>query len=65
MRQSKEKGLKEIMGYYYQSEKNNMVSDLYQKFGFTLKDTNGSNTNWSLNTSDYESKNKLIGINHG
>jgi len=65
VRQSKEKGLKEIMGYYYQSEKNNMVSDLYQKFGFTLKDTNGSNTNWSLNTSDYESKNKLIGINHG
>ena len=42
-----------------------MVSDLYQKFGFTLKDTNESNTSWSLNTSDYESKNKLIGINHG
>ena len=65
VRQCKENGVKEIIGYYYQSVKNNMVSDLYEKFGFVLKDTNGQNTIWSLNISYYENKNKLIEVNNG
>ena len=36
VRQCKEKGITEIIGYYYKSAKNNMVSKLYQKFGFAL-----------------------------
>ena len=62
VRQCKEKGLLEIIGYYYQSDKNNMVSDLYEKFGFTLKDTKGQDTIWSLKISSYENKNQIIGI---
>lgn len=33
VRQCKEKGLSEIIGYY-KSDKNNMISDLYKRFGF-------------------------------
>ena len=62
VRQCKQKGVSEIIGYYYQSEKNNMVCDLYEKFGFTLKDTNGQNTIWSLKISYYKNKNEVIGI---
>jgi len=62
VRQCKEKGVLEIIGYYYQSDKNNMVFDLYEKFGFALNDTNGEDTIWRLDISNYENKNKLIAI---
>jgi FkbH-like protein len=62
VRQCKEKNVLEIIGYYYQSDKNNMVFDLYEKFGFVLSDTNGEDTIWMLDISNYENKNKLIGI---
>jgi FkbH-like protein len=62
VRQCKDKGVTEIMGYYYKSAKNNMVSDLYKKFGFELSETNGEDTIWKLNISDYENKNKFIGV---
>jgi predicted enzyme involved in methoxymalonyl-ACP biosynthesis len=60
--QCKEKGVSEIIGYYYKSAKNSMVSDLYEKFGFSLTDTNNEDTIWKLNISDYENKNKFIGV---
>ena len=62
VRQCKEKGVLEIIGYYYQSDKNNMVFDLYEKFGFVLNDSNGEDTIWRLDISNYENKNKFIGI---
>ena len=62
VRLCKEKGVEEIVGYYYQSAKNNMVSDLYEKFGFKLSDTNGNDTIWRLDILNYENKNKFIGI---
>ena len=62
VRQCKEKGVIEIIGYYYQSNKNNMVLDLYKKFGFVLNESNGVDTIWRLDISNYENKNKLIGI---
>ena len=62
VRQCKEKGVLEIVGYYYQSAKNNVVSGLYEKFGFALNDTNGEDTIWRLDISNYENKNKLIAI---
>ena len=62
VRQCKEKGVLEIIGYFYQSDKNNMVFDLYEKFGFALNDTNGEDTIWRLDISNYENKNKLIAI---
>ena len=41
-----------------------MVSDLYEKFGFTLSERNGEDTIWKLDISNYENKNKFIGVNN-
>jgi len=60
VRLCKEKGISEITGYYYKSAKNSMVSDLYDKFGFTLIKTNNEDTVWKLDISNYENKNKYI-----
>jgi predicted enzyme involved in methoxymalonyl-ACP biosynthesis len=54
----------EIIGYYYKSPKNNMVSGLYERFGFTLEEKNEGDTIWKLNIENYNNKNKLIGITH-
>ncbi|MGJ0354511.1 HAD-IIIC family phosphatase [Aliarcobacter cryaerophilus] len=64
VKQCKEKGVSEIVGYYFKSAKNNMVSDLYEKFGFTLSERNGEDTIWKLDISNYENKNKFIGVNN-
>ena len=62
--QCKEKGVFEVVGYYYKSAKNNMVSDLYEKFGFTLDEANGEDTIWKFNIENYENKNKFIEVVH-
>lgn len=62
VRQCKEKNISEIIGYYYKSAKNSMVSDLYEKFGFILSKTNNEDTIWKLDISNYENKNKFIGV---
>jgi FkbH-like protein len=59
-----ERGLSEIVGYYYKSAKNSMVSNLYEKFGFILSETNGEDTIWKLDISNYENKNKFIGVSN-
>jgi len=64
VRQCKEKGVSEIIGYYYKSAKNNMVSDLYEKFGFLLSDKTDENTIWKLDISNYDNKNKFIGVSN-
>ena len=64
VRQCKKNGIFEIIGYYYKSAKNSMVSDLYKKFGFILSQTNGEDTIWKLNILHYENKNKFIGVNN-
>ena len=64
VRQCKEKGVSEIVGYYYKSAKNNMVSDLYERFGFALSNTNDEDTIWKLDISNYENKNKFIGVSN-
>jgi FkbH-like protein len=62
VKQCKEKNVLEIIGYYYQSSKNNMVANLYEEFGFELGSTIGEDTIWRLDISSYENKNILIGI---
>ena len=64
VRQCKEKGVSEIVGYYYKSAKNNMVSGLYEKFGFELKEKNDEDAIWKLDISEYENKNKFIGVSN-
>ncbi|MEG2250835.1 MAG: HAD-IIIC family phosphatase [Bacilli bacterium] len=56
--------LKKITGYYFPTNKNGMVSDFYDKQGFTLEseDKNG-NKIWSYMISDnYRQKNDIIEI---
>ena len=58
----REKNVSEIIGYYYQTSKNKMVFDLYENFGFVLNDSNGEDTIWKLDISNYKNKNKIIKI---
>ena len=44
------------------SAKNNMVSDLYKKFGFNLISKNNEDSIWKLDISNYKNKNKLIEV---
>tara|TARA_B100000795_G_C22806825_1_gene445599 strand:+ start:12969 stop:14747 length:1779 start_codon:yes stop_codon:yes gene_type:complete len=62
IKQCKEKNVVEIVGYYYQSDKNEMVSNLYKEFGFELDKINGKDSVWKLSILNYENKNIFIGI---
>jgi len=62
VRKCKEQSVSKIIGYYYKSAKNNMVSDLYEKFGFSLTDIKDEDTVWKLDITNYENKNKFIGV---
>lgn len=64
VKQSTEKGVSEIVGYYYKSTKNNMVSNLYEELGFTLSEVDNEDTIWILDISNYENQNKFIEINN-
>ena len=54
----------EIIGYYKKSPKNNMVLDLYKRFGFALEDNNEGDTIWKLNIEKYKNKNRFISVTH-
>lgn len=63
VRRAKEKGVTRINGYYYKTHKNNMVSELYGSFGFTLgKKLDNGDSEWHLDIGNYENKNKVIKI---
>ncbi len=60
---AQEKGIKEIMGYYYPTAKNKMVKELYADFGFTkISEDEDGNTVWSLKTEGYNNKNNYIKV---
>jgi FkbH-like protein len=52
-----------IVGKYYKSTKNNLVSDLYEKLGFTLRSRNNNDSIWEIDISSYKNKNNIIRIN--
>ena len=64
VRRCKEKGIREIRGYYYPTAKNAMVKDFYSLQGFNKvsEDAQG-NTVWSLLTENYRNKNEVIEVN--
>lgn len=64
VRQCKIKGIFEIIGYYFKSSKNNMVSDLYEKLGFEILKKNNEDTVWKLDISNYKNMNKFIGVSN-
>ncbi len=63
VKRCKERNINEIRGYYYKSNKNGMVEDLYSKFGFELVKKDEDNSIWKLDISNYENKNKFIKVN--
>lgn len=61
---SQNRGLLQIVGYYYKSAKNKMVSELYKDFGFTLQSQDGDDSIWKLEIDDYKNKNRFIEVNN-
>ena len=64
VRRARERGITQIRGYYYRTPKNGMVADLYRAFGFTLSETHGDDTVWTLDTENYENLQSIITIEH-
>lgn len=62
--QCREKGISRIIGYYYKTAKNRMVSELYGSFGFELVSrSENEDSVWCLDISTYKQKNKVIKVN--
>lgn len=59
----KQRGIQEIIGYYYPTAKNGMVKDFYNTLGFekTGEDAEG-NTTWRYYPAGHERKNNIIEI---
>ncbi len=61
----KRRRMKMIIGYYYKTAKNAMVSEFYGSFGFekTSQDKNG-NSEWILQVDKYKKRNDTIKVLH-
>lgn len=59
----REKNISTIYGYYYKTKKNNMVSTLFEQFGFEniSREENGD-SRWKLELSEYANKNNVIKV---
>lgn len=63
VKKCREREITQIIGYYYKTAKNNMVSKLYETFGFTLtEESETGDSVWSLDLASYEFRNKVIEI---
>ena len=61
VKKCQERGIKRIIGYYYKTPKNNMVSDLYAKFGFeNVEMRENGDSVWELSAEGYVNKNEVI-----
>lgn len=56
--------VKTIKGYFFKTKKNNMVSMLYQDFGFEKKVSNNEDTIWELDVAKYNTLNNVIKVNN-
>lgn len=56
-------GASRLRGFYFRTEKNGMVRDLYRDFGFSLVREDGEDTVWELPLSGYEKRNRVIRVN--
>jgi FkbH-like protein len=63
VKKCKEAGISRIRGYYYPTAKNGMVKEFYALQGFEkIGGDEAGNTEWMLDTSGYEDKNKVIEV---
>jgi len=51
-----------LIGYYYKTAKNKMVSDLYATFGFEKITQEGDDTVWKLSLDTYQKQGKFISL---
>lgn len=64
VKKCRERGIDKIIGYYYRTPKNNMVSELFGTFGFTPESRNENGDSvWSLDITSYTNKNHVIKVN--
>lgn len=57
------RGIKTLIGHYYPTAKNKMVSTLYADFGFEkISEDDEGSTAWSLKTESYQNKNHVIKV---
>jgi len=60
----RDKGITTVLGYYYPTEKNSIVSNFYETMGFNNLCVSDSGASvWILLTKDYKNKNNIIRIN--
>ncbi|MGN1482056.1 HAD-IIIC family phosphatase [Porcipelethomonas sp.] len=58
--------LESIFGYYYRTKKNNMVSGLYNDFGFeNISVSDNGDSIWKLDLNEYTQKNNIIKLKEG
>lgn len=62
VKEAKRRGLVRLIGHYYATAKNHMVENFYRDFGFTKTAQNGEDTDWELDISLYENKNRVIDV---
>lgn len=60
---AKDGGIEKIVGGYFKTQKNSMVSTLYKDFGFEKISQNGDDSTWALRTDDYINKEHFIRVN--
>ncbi|MDA9574280.1 HAD-IIIC family phosphatase [Porticoccaceae bacterium] len=58
----KKRNVSVIVGYYSKTDKNDMVSALYEEFGFSLVNQDSEGSEWKLYVEKYTSKNKFIEV---
>ena len=60
---AKKRGYSKLKGYYFKTEKNNMVRFFYRDFGFTLLEENENlDSIWELDIREYKNKNLFIEV---
>lgn len=66
VKKCKEKGISTIKGYYYPTQKNGMVKELFKVFGFSkIEEDDKNNTIWEFKIrEDYENQNKVISVEY-
>ncbi len=63
VRLSKDMGATEIVGIYYPTAKNGMVSNFYGEMGFELIERTEEESRWKLAIEEYKNKNFVIKVN--
>lgn len=59
---AKAQGIKKLYGYYYKTAKNAMVKKFYATLGFKKLSETEDSSEWELDISDYQNKNKVIEV---